>query len=216
MSENLSSRRERERLMHRREILDAAERVFVRNGFGAATVEQVAREADFAVGTIYNFFESKRKLFEEVMTRMASDAFALLEERVFSEPDPMKALKALIEVRLVYAHEHSDLCQVFLEVQPSIETDLPHPFPADCQELYERYLASVTKIIKDGTAREVFRAVDPLYLTLCLEGAFRVINTHWIRKGSTEPLAERVAGVTKILLGMVCSPGTGNPEELTE
>jgi len=56
------SRRDRERERHRQEILEAAERVFVREGYHAATVEAIAREAEFGIGTIYNFFQSKEDL----------------------------------------------------------------------------------------------------------------------------------------------------------
>jgi AcrR family transcriptional regulator len=42
---NVPSRRDRERETHRREILEAAERVFAVKGYEAATVEEIAREA---------------------------------------------------------------------------------------------------------------------------------------------------------------------------
>jgi len=34
--------------------------VFARNGYRGATVEQIAQEAEFAVGTLYNFFRARR------------------------------------------------------------------------------------------------------------------------------------------------------------
>ena len=91
------SRKERERRMHRAQILDAAERVFVRDGYQGATIERIAQEAQFGVGTLYNFFEGKQQLFEEVVTKLADDALAALEASVLSEPDPLKAFEALVK-----------------------------------------------------------------------------------------------------------------------
>ena len=61
------TRKERERERHRREMLEAAERVFVRKGYHDATVEEIAQEAEFAVGTLYNFFKGKDDLYARVV-----------------------------------------------------------------------------------------------------------------------------------------------------
>jgi AcrR family transcriptional regulator len=48
------SRRERERLARRREILEAARKVFAARGYEGSTLDEVAREAEFAKGTLYS------------------------------------------------------------------------------------------------------------------------------------------------------------------
>jgi AcrR family transcriptional regulator len=83
-------RRERERLMRRQEIIDAAREVFARKGFNAATLEDVAERAEFGKGTLYNYFTNKESLFQSVLEdsfqqvhQIASDA--LSGERTFEE-----------------------------------------------------------------------------------------------------------------------------------
>lgn len=56
------TRREREKAAHRQEILDAAVRVFSRRGFAAATLDEIAQEAEFSKGAIYLYFPSKEDL----------------------------------------------------------------------------------------------------------------------------------------------------------
>lgn len=60
-------RRERERLLRRQEILQAARTVFARKGFSAAKLEDVAERAEFGKGTLYNYFTSKEALFHSVL-----------------------------------------------------------------------------------------------------------------------------------------------------
>lgn len=50
-------------------LLDAAARVFADRGYGAASVEEIARAADVSVGSIYTHFRSKQKLFLALMDR---------------------------------------------------------------------------------------------------------------------------------------------------
>ncbi|MDQ7053892.1 MAG: TetR/AcrR family transcriptional regulator [candidate division KSB1 bacterium] len=62
-------RKEREKLLRRQAILDAASRIFAQKGFERATLDEIAEAAEFGKGTIYNYFSSKEELF-----------FTLLEE----------------------------------------------------------------------------------------------------------------------------------------
>jgi len=216
MQGNGLSRRERERRMHRAQILDAAERVFVRDGYQGATVERVAQEAEFAVGTLYNFFESKEKLFEEVITKMGEEVFGLLQEKVFNEPDPLAAVEALIDVRLAYPQEHRDFCQVFVDAAPAARTSVASALPEGCRDLYRRYLEAVAAVIRRGIAAGTFRDEDPTCLALCIEGAFQTVGLYWVTDSPAGPLAGRVAAVKRILLAMLCQPSQAAVEGRTE
>ena len=45
----------------RRQILDAAIRVFARQGFHACRVSDIAREAGVAYGLVYHYFDSRTR-----------------------------------------------------------------------------------------------------------------------------------------------------------
>ncbi len=55
-------RKEREREARRTAILDAAEVVFRLKGFANATMDDIAREAELAKGTVYLYYKSKEEL----------------------------------------------------------------------------------------------------------------------------------------------------------
>ncbi len=60
-------RRERERMRHRKEILDAATALMEERGPDGLTMDEVARRSEFAVGSIYRHFRSKNELVEAVI-----------------------------------------------------------------------------------------------------------------------------------------------------
>ena len=64
-------RREREKALHHQEIMDAAIKVFAEKGFHAATLEEIAQEAEFSKGAIYLYFSNK----EDLMYNILYDAF---------------------------------------------------------------------------------------------------------------------------------------------
>ncbi len=51
----------------RRQILDGAYQVFMRNGFDATSMGDIAREAGVSKGTLYVYFDSKERLFQQLV-----------------------------------------------------------------------------------------------------------------------------------------------------
>lgn len=66
----------KEKITRKREkqILDAALSVFSEKGFGVATVPDIAEKAGLAVGSIYNYYPSKRELFIAVIKNFIINA----------------------------------------------------------------------------------------------------------------------------------------------
>lgn len=78
------SRRQRERLRHKQEILNAALRLFSARGFHNVSMQEIAAEAEFAIGTLYKFFPSKEALFDELVKasgqRIGVEVTAVLDQ----------------------------------------------------------------------------------------------------------------------------------------
>ncbi|QNP74025.1 TetR/AcrR family transcriptional regulator [Streptomyces roseirectus] len=60
----------------RRQILDAAERCFARNGFHATSMQDVLKEADLSAGAVYRYFSGK----DELIRAIVAEAIAVLGE----------------------------------------------------------------------------------------------------------------------------------------
>src|SRR3954452_69296 len=95
-----SPRRRAQAEATRREILEAAERLFVRDGYAATTMAAIAREAGVALKTVYVAFETKSGLLRALWhLRLRGDEADLpIAERpwyreVLAEPDPERALR---------------------------------------------------------------------------------------------------------------------------
>jgi AcrR family transcriptional regulator len=107
----MASRSQRKELIteHRRkQILDAALAVFSRKGYGETTIPDIAREGGTAVGTIYNYYSSKREILVSVLaSRVLSEPFLKLMEQS-PEADDKAFFRSLIEDRMALLTENSD------------------------------------------------------------------------------------------------------------
>ena len=100
------TRRERERKAHKEEILDTAEEIFSQKGFVRASVQDIAEKADFSVGTIYYFFESKENLYDEVINRRLEQAYEIALKTLAGKTDPPSMIRSVLEAQLTFLEEH--------------------------------------------------------------------------------------------------------------
>lgn len=77
--ENLS-RRNKEKQAHEREILAAAERIFCLKGYDDASMDEIAKEAQFTKRTVYQYFENKDDLYYAVVLKGYRKLFAMITE----------------------------------------------------------------------------------------------------------------------------------------
>src|SRR5438093_9035691 len=95
-----SPRRREQAAATRRDILEAAQRLFERQGYAATTIAAIAAEAGVALKTVYVAFESKSGLLHSLwhlLLRGDEDDVPVGERRwyrdVVEEPDPARQLR---------------------------------------------------------------------------------------------------------------------------
>jgi AcrR family transcriptional regulator len=91
-------RNARRRARTRSSLVAAGRRLFARQGFEATTINQIADEADIAVGSFYNYFKTKEDLLTALLEQTLAEQLALLEVRRRAVDD--------IAERVSIAHRH--------------------------------------------------------------------------------------------------------------
>jgi AcrR family transcriptional regulator len=94
MSRPLTRRESQERTRSR--LIQAAERVFLKKGFLAASIGQIARTAGYTTGAVYSNFASKEDLgLAVIQQRMLAGVTSLQEELADASPTVASRLAAL-------------------------------------------------------------------------------------------------------------------------
>lgn len=168
-------RRERERLRHRQEILDAARKILALRGIEGLTVEQVAREAEFAVGSIYRHFRSKEELIEVVMTELAEPLFEELQALTASGCPFEEMLGKFVRIIHDTHAENLPVVKAFLAAPgnfPSIEGESG----ARMRAFGQRYFGTFDGLLRVGQEERVLPHGDRLPMTLVLSGILESFN----------------------------------------
>lgn len=175
------SRREREASRHRGEILAVAEHLFADRGYFATTMDEVARRAEFAVGSLYKFFKSKEDLYMAVLTENADQIEPRLRAALSDGACSRVRLAAYIQARIDVFWEKPQFYRIFFEQVLGGLLGVSPGLSADLAARYEAFLFGVAEEFERGIRAGEFRPLDTVLLTYLLEGHLRGYLTHLSR-----------------------------------
>jgi AcrR family transcriptional regulator len=108
----------------REKILRAAENIFGRVGYERATLREVAKVAGIHQPGIYNYYRTKRHLYEAILNRMLHPLMTVLEEVKGLPPkDQHKSVTKLVDLIMENRNISSLLIRAFLSTNKT-ERDL--------------------------------------------------------------------------------------------
>ena len=105
----IQERKEREKERRRQQIMVAAKRVFVGKGFGGATMEDIAREAELSAGTLYLYFKNKNELYASLTLRVLQYLNIRLEHLSNDKEKDLRGKIANIKNALLDVYEFDPL-----------------------------------------------------------------------------------------------------------
>jgi len=159
----------------RRQLLDAAVRVFARKGFHASRVGDIAEEAGVAHGLLYHYFKSKDQVLEAVF----HENWSLLVTRIESVEET--AEPAADQLR----HISAIVLRTWLHL-PDVVTVVVREFGRS-PELAERIgeltlpIDAIQRVITRGIESGEFRKdVDPVFAATVVYGAIDELLTGWV------------------------------------
>jgi TetR/AcrR family fatty acid metabolism transcriptional regulator len=180
----------------RRLILDAAVRVFARQGFHTCRVSDVADEAGVAYGLVYHYFESKDQILDTLFLERWDVMLAAIAEADASERSPRDKL-ATIAGFIVdsYRHDPELMKVIIVEVTRAANT-FGRTHLAKIRDAYAQIAAIVRRAQADG----IFRTeITPEFAALAFYGSIEQVLSGWIFDSVPVPDAELRRAKTMIV-----------------
>lgn len=162
----------------RRQILDAAIRVFARQGFHSTRVADIADEAGVAYGLVYHYFKSKDEVLNELFSERWSLLLAAIDEADRSgELTPRAKLEAVAGF-IVESYRHNpELMKVIIVEVTRAANSFGRTHLPEIRRAYD----SIAKIVAEGQEAGAFRRdVDPAFASMAFYGAIEQLLSGWI------------------------------------
>jgi AcrR family transcriptional regulator len=173
-------------------LLEAAQRLFAVRSIEGVSIDDIAKEAEVAKGSLYNHFDSKEALADELFKMVRGHAADLLDAAVDNQTPPPERLVRGSFVILRFAIDHPESVAALLKLSPALLADNA-PLNVKARE-----------IITEGLESGHFKGIPADSATLLVVGAMLVMLQDSIdRQKSVKRLIARIiplmAGVLKAL-----------------
>jgi len=178
----MSSEKQRDAEATRAKIIHNAMLVFSKNGFDAATVDEIAAQSGVNKALLYYYFKNKSGLYEAVI----SEVLEAIHEEVLAAnarcAEPLAELEAFIKTYASYAEKHPCLPALLLRELSDSGAHLPETMFARMRRLF----ALLSDILKRGEQAGVFHDAIPMVIHFMIVGTLNLMVT-------TKPLRQRAA-----------------------
>jgi TetR/AcrR family fatty acid metabolism transcriptional regulator len=161
----------------RRLILDAAVRVFARQGFHTCRVSDIADEAGVAYGLVYHYFQSKDEVLDTLFLERWDVMLEAIRE-VDARPDPAREKLRAIASFIVDSYRHDpDLMKVIIVEVTRAANSFGAVHLGKISEAYAQIRGIVEQAQRSGEFRT---AVTPEFAAMAFYGAIEQVLTGWI------------------------------------
>lgn len=152
--------REEQKENRKRLILIKSLELFVKKGYSDTKIGDIAKAANMSVGLLFHYFESKEKLYEELI-RMGADATNTPCELNFE--NPLDYFEGFLKMMFHYAKEEPWIFYMFVLMAQTIRGDsIPQHIKKIALEINQ--IEQSAEIIQAGQKYGYFREGDPYAL----------------------------------------------------
>jgi len=174
------------------EILQAAYHVFAERGFEQATMDEIAREAGVAKGTLYLYYPSKQDIYSAALHRSVVELAARTAEAVAGASSIEEKIQAFIGVKLRYFEEHRDFFRIY-------DSEFGRAFCRHGQkarqfdELYLEQVKAIDHVLQQSVRRKAIRPVRTEAVAFALFDITRGLVMQRLRSASRSSIEDDIA-----------------------
>jgi AcrR family transcriptional regulator len=167
-----------------RAICEAAMRVVGRKGLEKATVDDIAREAGVAKGTVYLYFRSRDEILEKTIGAAVDDLLERLQRAADAEgTGPFdEALERVLTAQFAYFDENRDFFRLyFASGEYSEDRRLRQ------SRRYRLHIDRLAALVRRGRRRGELKILDPERAAIAIAGAARDLILRRIHEKQPPP-----------------------------
>jgi TetR/AcrR family fatty acid metabolism transcriptional regulator len=179
----------------RRVILDAAVRVFSRQGFHTCRVSDIADEAGVAYGLVYHYFSSKEEILDTLFLERWDLMLAAIAEADSQRRSPREKLYAIASFIIESYRRDPELMKVIIVEVTRAANTFGRTHLAKIRDAYDQISGIVERAQAEGTFRS---EITPEFAALAFYGLVEQVLTGWIFESL--PVGDQEFEQTKTLI----------------
>jgi TetR/AcrR family transcriptional regulator len=207
MNHEKVSRREREKLRQRKELLAAALDLFSQNGYHNVSMHEIAAKAEFAIGTVYRFFQNKEELYIALVLEKC-DEFETAITRAIEEPDDeVEKLRNYIRTRGERFRGNLPFVRLFLAERRGASFNIKAGLNEEIKKRQYAFIERLASIFESGIKNNRFKKIaDPFHLAFALDSVIDAFLLLWLDAPERYPYPENPDAILDLFFRGLVGP----------
>jgi AcrR family transcriptional regulator len=182
-------RKEREYNLRRAEILKEAEKIFASKGFYKATMAEIADASGFAIGTLYQFFEGKERLYTTMVSEKLDIMYSEIRKRVSRAEGIIEKIAALVKAHFAFVENNVDFCTLFIRREGTAISEGDTFLRDKMITSYLGHINFVEELMREGTRAGCLKVMEPGTMAFALLGMINSFAFNWLVAPKDTPLS---------------------------
>jgi len=200
-------RKEREFLRHRQEILETALELFSEKGFHNVSMQEIAQKAEFAVGTMYKFFENKEDLYKALVLEQSDKFHIALTEAIEASDDEIEKLQNYVRAKGEVFAANVQMIRLYFAETRGASFNVRAGLDSEIRERYGHFLETLATIFASGMEKKRFKRIaDPYQLAVALDSLCNAFLFLWLETPDRHPYPEVPDVILDILFKGLVDP----------
>ncbi len=176
-------------------ILEAALEVFSLKGFHPATMDEIAEKAGVGKGTLYRYFETKEKLFAELVRLRLDELGKKAGCEIDNQDDVLTMISKYIRNYFEFFDRNQQLYKLIIQEQLDMGEH-------SSGEYFRRVMKSIPNLkrkVYEGTQQGILKDVDFQTVFYGTMGFAHGVIQKWLARDCSYPLADELPRVLEVL-----------------
>lgn len=207
MEKDKLSRKEREYLRHRQEILQTALKLFSEKGFHNVTMQEIARKAEFAIGTLYKFFKNKEDLYKSLIVEQADRFHEALMKAIEEADDEIEKLRNYVKAKSTVFMDNVAIIRLYFAETRGASFNIRAGLDSEIRERYRHFLETLTSVFESGMEKKRFKKIaDPYHLAVAIDSLTNAFLFLWLEAPERYPYPDDPDVILNILFKGLVDP----------
>jgi len=159
----------------------SARDLFSQKGFHNVSMHEIAEKAEFAIGTLYKFFQNKEDLYKALVLEQC-DRFEEAVTRAIDEPDDeIEKLRSYVRTRLERFRANIAFVRLILAERRGASFNIKAGLDEDIRKRHYAFLEKIASVFESGMKSKRFRRIaEPFQLAVALDSTIDAFLMHWL------------------------------------
>jgi TetR/AcrR family transcriptional regulator len=200
MTNKNPTRREREKVRQRQEMLAAALALFSEKGYLNVSMHEIAAKSEFAIGTLYKFFSNKEELYRALILEQSDRFLTTLTTAIESPGDEIAKLRQYVQAKGEEFRDNAATIRLYFAETRGASFNIMAGLDQDIRNRRETFLYRIADIFESGISTGRFqRIADPYVLAVAFDSLCNSFLFLWLEHPEKHPYPENPDTILNIL-----------------